>query len=181
MNNEDLKNARMRYRNKVKENKKLDEIKREMKELENSKEVIRYLELLKYKTEEKQSDEEIVKEAFVPIGFNTKESNNIYVFMGSYTRNYGTAANSLSRIKNALWTDYNLYWDLETEESIEIMQDEVKNFENNHIVIDNKVPSLSSDYRDYLYNFQQIQATYYKSLTYTTMEKSIAKIKKMFK
>lgn len=180
MNNEELKKARKRYRIALIENKRILEIKQEIEELKQTEEVIRYLELLKFENLQIETAEELINRAFAPIISNTEESNNIYVFMGSYTKHYGNTADTLSPIKNALWTDYNKYVDLETERCIQIPKRNIESFEKTHIVIDNKVPTLSTNFQDYYENFSKIQFVYYKTLTYTTKEKSLTKIKKIF-
>ena len=92
MNDKELKQARKQYRTAVKENKKLEEIQKEIEELKQSKEVLRYIELLKYENEQKKSDEEIVKSSFNPIGYTTNDSDNIYVYIedseGNYSKSY---------------------------------------------------------------------------------------------
>lgn len=182
MNTEELKQARKNYRTALKENKKLDTIKEEIEDLKQTKEVIRYLELMKYENQEAQTDEELVQNAFKEIAPNTKDKSDIYVFMGSYKKVYGSGADVLSRIKNATWTDYNTYWNIETEKCIKIynLNQNIENFEKEHVVINNKVPLLSNSFKDYYDNFCKIQNTYYKALTYTTMEKAIKKVKKVF-
>ena len=182
MNNEELIQARKNYRNSLKENEKLSSIQKELEELKQSKEVLRYLELIQYENEPVQTDEELALKAFDEVCSNTKDKSDIYVFMGSYQKVYGSGADVLSREKNASWTDYNLYWNIETEGCIKVHKYEqsIEHFEKKHIVIDNKVVPLSNEFIDYYKNFKQIQTTYYKALTYTTQDKALKKIKKVF-
>lgn len=180
MNEVELKQARKDYRAKIKENKKNEEINREIEELKKTKEVLRYIELTKNIEKQILNEEEIIQESFKKIA-TTKDSNNIYVFMGSYIKHFAPAADTLSPIKNASWVDYNIYWNLETEQAIKIMKENINCFEKNNIVIDNKISSLSANFSEYHKNFIKIQNRYYKNLTYTTIEKSIARIKKIYK
>ena len=181
MNEIELKKARKQYRSNLKENKTLEEIKKELEELKQSKEVLRYIELSKNIKKQLSDDEKIIQNSFRTIATSTKNSNSIYVFMGSYVKHFAPSADCLSPIKNAPWTDYNIYWDLETEEAIKVIKERINSFEKNNIVIDNKTIISSPKFSDYYDNFQKIQTRYYKSLTHTTIEKSIARIRKIYK
>ena len=174
MNNEELKQARKKYRKSLKENEKLASIQKEIEELKQTKEVLRYLELI--------TNEELALRAFDDICSDTKDKSDIYVFMGSYQKIYGSGADVLSYQKNASWINYNLYWNIETKESKKIYNcnNNIELFEKRHIIIDNKVKTLSNNFVDYYKNFQNIQTIYYKALTYTTKEKALNKIKKQF-
>ena len=180
MNNNELKQARKKYRLSLKENnKKKDRIK-EIEELKLTKEVMRFLELSDMNNELK-SDKQLLDEAFCAIGYNTKDSNDKYVFMGSYIRDCLSGFDTILS-KNASWSHYNIYWNLETEEKICIFKDMVENFENNNHVIDNNVcePITVNSYVEYVENFYRIQSLYYKALTYTTMDDALVKIRKIY-
>lgn len=171
MNDKELKQARKQYQTNLKINKELEE-------LQKTKEVLRYLQLANLpqitKTEEK-----ILIDAFVPIANNTKDSNNIYVFMGSYYK-YNDNTKEILLRKNDSLSNYNYYWDLETEKCIHVPKEQVEEFEKNNIIIDNKVPKYSTSFRDYHENFYKIQSQYYKILTYNTMDNALIRIKKLY-
>jgi len=99
----------------------------------------------------------MINKAFSSIGFNTENSHEIYVFMGSYKKNYIISYDTLSPIKNAKWTDYNIYWNLEIEKSIKVLREKVESFGKNHIVIDNPIANIKVTYQDYYNNFLKIQ------------------------
>ena len=182
MNNEELKHARKKYRKSLKENEKLASIQKEIEELKQTKEVLRYLELMQYENLELKTNEELALRAFDDICSDTKDKSDIYVFMGSYQKIYGSGADVLSYQKNASWINYNLYWNIETKESKKIYNcnNNIELFEKKHIIIDNKIEPLSNNFVDYYKNFQNIHPIYYKALTYTTKEKALNKIKKQF-
>ena len=170
MNDKELKQARKQYQNNIKINKELEQ-------LQKTKEVLRYLELTNLpqiiKTEEK-----ILIDTFAPFANNTKDSNNIYVFMGSYYK-YNDNTKEILLRKNDSQSNYNYYWDLETEKCIHVKKEQVEEFEKNNIILDNKVPTYSTSFKYYHENFYQIQSKYFKTLTYTTQEKAKEKIRKM--
>lgn len=180
MNTEELKQAREKYRLVLEENNKRKERRKELEKLKQTKEVMRFLELSNMDNELK-SDNQLIDESFASIGYNTKDSNDIYVFMGSYIKDYVSGVNIISS-KNAPWSHYNIYWNLETEEVICIFRDMVENFEQNYNVIDNNVsePITINSYAEFVENFYLIQSLYYKALTYTTVDDALVRIRKIY-
>ena len=145
-----------------------------------TKEVIRYLELSNMDNSVK-SDIQLIDESFASIGYNTKDSNDIYVFMGSYIKNYINNTNIITS-KNASWSHFNVYWNLETEEVFYIFRDMVDNFEQVYYVIDNNIaePITANSYAELVENFYLIQSLYYKSLSYTDVDDALVKIRKIY-
>lgn len=112
--------------------------KKELEQLKQNKDVLRYIALSKYESMSVKSDGELIYETFKEIGEKTKNSQKIYVFMGSYLHDYslynsdtGKALThkNLSTIKNASWIKYNNYWDLETIEIVRVARKDIAEFE----------------------------------------------------
>lgn len=190
MNKTELINARKEYRAKIKDNERLIEIKKELEHLKQNKDVLRYIALSKYELIPVKNKDEILYITFEKFGRSTKDSPNIYVFMGSYLYDYSSDVNGsnkelkypkISSIKNASWISYNEYWNLETLKCHQIAKKDIKAFEDNNIVIynDNSLISLTPiEYQNFFYNLQE---EYYKLLTITTQEKAIVRLKKRHK
>lgn len=110
------------------------------------------------------SKEELTKETFKKIGNKTNNSYKIYIFMGSYGYSKKNNQYTISPLKNAPWTSYNIYKDLETEKEYKISGERVTNFENNYTVITPRMTKYFSTKEDYIDKFYELQLEYYKHL-----------------
>ncbi len=177
MNQEEIDYARFQYYAMTEENNKLKSKKQELEKLRHTKEKIKYLSLLRYEQLPLLTDEEIICETFKKIGNKTKNSKKIYIFMGSYGYRKYENKYKLSPLKDAPWTIYNIYKDLETEQEFKIFKERVANFEiNNNIII----PRMSNYFLTqelYLKKFYELQIEYYKYLTKTNEKNALFKLK----
>lgn len=111
-----------------------------LKELEQNPSVNQYIELARSLNMLKEikfdNDEELAFKAFHFIAQDTKKSNQIYVFMGTYIQNlFGKDIRTYINICSPQHYAYNLYLDLETMKERKISLSIFKEFENKNIII----------------------------------------------
>lgn len=146
MNEQTLNEIKRNYKERIDTKKRYQELIEHIKLLEENMYVIKYLSLCKEKEElefsEKsldKDDSEILESIINKYKRKIKETNGIYVYIGSYYTSIESDivhGPSACRVKKGdEKAEYNIYKDIENEEEIEIMIDKCAEFENNNIVI----------------------------------------------
>ena len=134
MTDEEIKQARENYNKLLVEKEELEKMKKRITELETTSLVKEYIELCKLTTsvESKKIDVEV---AFDDIAKNTKDSNRIFVYMGSYFYNISYETHKIDGSKPGYPLLLFWYKDLETLKEHYKKNENRDSFEKNHNVI----------------------------------------------
>lgn len=112
MTKEEILLAKKKYENNVKQKAKLKELREEIKEIENEKLIQEYLYLFKRidSLSTQYENKNLLLDSFYKYSSKTKESNNIFVYMGAYQFD----DKKFDRLVDYYDADYLVYEDLET-------------------------------------------------------------------
>lgn len=169
MNNDELLKFRSRYNKEIKNNDKAISKKQEVLELLENPDVKRFLSLKKYIDYKEKSISEIIKDSFSSIKIDTKNSNNILVYVGTYNEKDKFVKDV--KIKKG----YKTYLDLETIDSIHVDLSEVSEFEKgNDIIYISDCRDSSSQYMD---DFFRLREYFFERLVSCSQEEVIEEFK----
>lgn len=171
MNEKEINNARIEY--KIRSNKR----KAKKSKLKQIKSRIKYLIMYDKENSNRTIKKETLTETFRKYGLNTKNSEKIYVFIGSYIPENSPVGYRLSILENPPWEYFNKYRNLETEEIIDIDKTDVPEFEKNNTIVKSKIPTSLVSPNAYTFSFYAIQQKYYQALNYTNQDNAIKYIK----
>lgn len=188
MKSEELKKLKKRVQQLKQERDKVLSIQSEIKKLEETEEVRKYLELLDLYEEkttgrntgiETYTDKKIID---IALGDTTiTPDEDIYVYIGTYKNNneidiiHGSNDFSVSRANRD--ADYVVYQNLESHywETIEIPYAKADEFEANHKII---VPQNVASRQRYFYDLQR---EYFETMISESPEKAKEKVKKLIR
>lgn len=133
MTEEEIKLAREKYSKLSRRKEELNNMKKRLLELEENPVVKEYLDLSNFINENEKSykDLNMIWDSFYQLSTRTKNSNNIFVYMGAYE--YRLTSND--KLVNISQADYVLYKDIETGDVFKVIPYKSKEFEKTHTVI----------------------------------------------
>lgn len=132
MKEKELKMAKERYIKTKKMLEMIPELELRLEKLKGDSKVKEYIGLNKILTDVangEYTEEKIIDLSYGEAALNTEDSNNIFIYMGSY---------DLAKNKVGYYypfVEYDLYWDLETKTEFYINYDKRKDFEKENNVI----------------------------------------------
>lgn len=179
MTNYEIELAKKRYNEIQLEKKEYEQLKQRINELKQKPIVQEYLSLID-KTKEiegnKTYDEvAIINESFDNLAGNTKESNNIKIYMGAYRMNVFIGA-ELIRTKDA---DYVLYYDLENYRTHEVNIYQCFTFEEENIVIHIDDKNFGC-FQDYMKAFNKLRNEFLGELLIKPQEEVVKQFVKKY-
>lgn len=116
------------------------------------------------------SDSRIVNKSFSGIACRTKDSNNIFIYMGSYDKDDVICIEQDKKI-------YNLYLELETQVDKKVLLSDVNDFEDNNIVVyltDRSVYHSDKFYDQLFFDFRE---EFFKKIIKKDQEEVVSEIK----
>ena len=186
MTNEELEKIRKKFKELQEKRTAILKLGEEIKLLEQNPTVKKYLELVELyekntlgKMDEfgKKTDEDLLHSSLCSVRIN--ETNNIYVYIGTFQKNYEYDIEHGSpdyRVnKNDPNADYRIYRNLELMAyqdayEIEVQIDDCEKFEQEHIVIYPKKTSLYNQF------FLKTRDEFFKTSVYESQEKALERI-----
>ncbi|MDO4962756.1 MAG: hypothetical protein Q4E75_01460 [bacterium] len=116
------------------------------------------------------SDSRIVNKSFSGLACRTKDSNNIFIYMGSYDKSDSICIEQNKKI-------YNLYLDLETQVDKKVLLSDVNDFEENNIVVyltDSSVYHSDKFYDQLFFDFRE---KFFENIIKKGQEEVVSEIK----
>lgn len=189
MNDSELKNAVKKYKRLTKISENIKVANEKLKELEKTPKISEYLELLKVdkkaarKMEKDQDiidyldicktgkmaintkykEDTMLSRVIGNIASKTQDSYQIYVYMGSFTKD-----NKFTKDINNF--SYNVYFDIETTEPIEIKKSKVKDFEKEYKILYMPGSETLETEKKYLSMFWNFRHQYLEKMLLDYME-----------
>lgn len=179
MNGKEIELARKKYDKLIQpqQKEKLEQLKEELIILTASPEVKRYMELNGLVEEENLKISNAMDQTFGKIAAETKDSSNLFVFIGFYSSSLSVG--SLSPLKkNNPNARFKYYINIETLEitSVHVEKTDEFEIENNVIYLDN--PSNYHNSSFYLIGCEKIRTEFFKQLVVSEPEEVIKRFVK---